>query len=120
MFGSGVAVAANGDVRTEVQRMEGTAKAALLPVITPLKLNVLLLPAAAAAAAAASVFIQKQIDRGNRIVITKLNNMDETKWQHNSEYKRALQDAAKRGQFVAVTWSDWSASASLNPASIKD
>lgn len=117
MFGSGVAVAANGDVRTEVQRMEGTADAALLPVITPLKLNVLLLPAAAAAA---SIFIQKQIDRGNRIIITKLNNMDETKWQHNSEYKRALQDAAKRGQFVAVTWSDWSASASLNPASIKD
>lgn len=58
--------------------MEGSAEAALvgLPVITPLKLNVLLLPAAAAPAAA-SIFIQQQIDRGNRIVITKLNNMGE-------------------------------------------
>jgi hypothetical protein len=117
VLGSGVAVAANGNVRTEVPRMEGTA---LLPVITPLKLNVLLLPAAAAAAAAASISIQQQIDRGNCIVITKLNNMGEPKWRHNSEYKHALQDAAKKGQFVAVTWSDWSASASLNPASIKD
>ena len=58
--------------------MEGSAEAALmgLPVITPLKLNVLLLPAAAAPAVA-SIFIQQQIDRGNRIVITKLNNMGE-------------------------------------------
>ncbi len=71
-----------------------------LPMITPLKLNIMLLPLAAAAAATdaavTSLFIEQQVDRGDSIVIAKLNSRGETKRYHTLEYERLIQDAANK------------------------